>query len=390
MTSLIDFDGINAAALRQARSLLPALIPGGKFRSLEYVVRNPRRADKNPGSFTSNYKTGEWGDFATNDKGGDLISLLAYVRDVSQGDAARELAEKLGVPLLKPNGFAANGAANSNGYVEPKIAPATDEPRIYQWGHAGPPKQADELRRHVYASSGMAKRIKVKFADGRFTNWYRIFVDGEVIGWQAKKPDDYTAIPYLSACLNPFDPELSADWIYWPEGEKDVDTLSSINLPAFTFGGVGDGLPDGIGDYLKDRRLVILADNDDPGRGHAEKKAAVAAGAASIKVVHFSELPPKSDVSDFIVSGRTAEDLTARIDATPEWIPAPQHQPAAHTSQPGWRARVVMANDLQTMTFPPVRHILRGYISEGATIIAGKPKIGKSWLDSRSLPSSNC
>jgi hypothetical protein len=39
-----------------------------------------------------------------------------------------------------------------------------------------------------------------------------------------------------------------------------------------------------------------------------------------------------------------------------------------------------MASDLQAMTFPPVRHVLPGYISEGATIIAGKPKIGKSWL----------
>lgn len=283
MTALIDFDNINAAALRNGRPLLPTLLPGGTFRSLEYVVRNPRRNDTSPGSFKINFKTGKWADFATADEGGDLVSLFAYVRGVDQGDAARELAEKLGVPLLKPNGLAANG------YAKPKVAPTTDEAKIYHWDNEGPPKRADELRRHIYASSGMAKRIKVKFANGRFTNWYRVLVDGEVIGWQAKKPDDYTAVPYLSACLNPFDPELSADWIYWPEGEKDVDTLSSINLPAFTFGGVGDGLPYGIDHYLKDRRIVVLADNDDPGRAHAEKKAAVAASAASIKVVHFSD-----------------------------------------------------------------------------------------------------
>ena len=42
--------------------------------------------------------------------------------------------------------------------------------------------------------------------------------------------------------------------------------------------------------------------------------------------------------------------------------------------------KIVAASDLQNMTFPPVRHILPGYISEGATIIAGKPKVGKSWL----------
>ena len=45
-----------------------------------------------------------------------------------------------------------------------------------------------------------------------------------------------------------------------------------------------------------------------------------------------------------------------------------------------WRKRVVAASDLQAMNFPPVRHILPGYIPEGATILAGKPKFGKSWL----------
>ena len=139
--------------------------------------------------------------------------------------------------------------------------------------------------------------------------------------------------------------------------------------------------------YLTGHHLVILADNDDPGRAHAEKKAAVAnaAGAASIKIVHFPELPPKGDVSDFIAKGGTAEQLIARIDATTAWSPpeqASQDQvPSSdRPSQQDWRAKVVMANDLQTMNFPPVRHVLPGYISEGATIIAGKPKIGKSWL----------
>jgi putative DNA primase/helicase len=89
-------------------------------------------------------------------------------------------------------------------------------------------------------------------------NWYRVFADGVPCGWQAKKPDGYRATPYLTAAIDPFDSELIADEILWPEGEKDVDSLNSINLPAFTFGGVGDGLKNGIGQYLKDRRLVIL------------------------------------------------------------------------------------------------------------------------------------
>jgi len=97
----IPFKTINDAALRYSRSLLPQIIPGGKFRSLEYIVRNPRRDDQHAGSFTINYRTGVWKDFASGEGGGDLISLVAFIRGCSQGQAARELADKLGVSLLK-------------------------------------------------------------------------------------------------------------------------------------------------------------------------------------------------------------------------------------------------------------------------------------------------
>ena len=387
----INFDGINAAALANARSLLPNLIAGGKFRSLEYVARNPRRDDQRPGSFSINYKTGVWKDFATEDGGSDLISLIAYVRGGSQGDAARELADKLGVPLLKApqnlNGH--NGAhrpvpATAAAPPPPTAADAAEpSPKVYTWGDAGPPAWNDENRRHAYSLDGRAVRVKIKRDGGGYMNWYRVSDEG----WQAKQPDHYEPIPYRGAAMDPFDPELIGDEILWPEGEKDVDGLSGMNFPAFTFGGVGDGLPDGVGHYLKDRRLVILADNDEPGRAHADKKAAIAhaAGAAAIKMVHFLELPPKGDVSDFIARGGTAEQLLTRIDAAPIWLLSAESshdQPASPATSPGqgWRAKIVMANDLQGMTFPPVRHILPGYISEGATIIAGKPKIGKSWL----------
>ncbi len=38
------------------------------------------------------------------------------------------------------------------------------------------------------------------------------------------------------------------------------------------------------------------------------------------------------------------------------------------------------AADLQTMQFPPIRWIVPQILPEGLTILAGKPKVGKSWL----------
>ena len=32
------------------------------------------------------------------------------------------------------------------------------------------------------------------------------------------------------------------------------------------------------------------------------------------------------------------------------------------------------------MTFDPIKYVVPGYIVEGLTLLAGKPKIGKSWL----------
>ena len=98
----IDFSRINGAA----RPALPALVrrwlPNGQQRGNEYVALNPNRADRRPGSFSINLRTGRWSDFATGDRGGDPISLAAYVHGLSQVEAARRLAGMLGIPENSP------------------------------------------------------------------------------------------------------------------------------------------------------------------------------------------------------------------------------------------------------------------------------------------------
>ena len=368
MTQSIDFDAVNAAALRNGRSFVQDLIPGGKFRGLEYIVRNPKRDDQNPGSFSINYRSGVWKDFATGEGGGDFISLFAFVRGCSQSDAARALAEKFGAPFVKLNGSAAPKPINGGITAE--------TPKVYTWGDNGPPQQPDEIRRHVYRHDGISVRIKIKWSGG-FANWYRIFCDGKPIGWKAKKPEGFKAVPYVTAALDPFDSELRNDQLFWPEGEKDVDTLNKLNLPAFTFGGTGDGLPSDIDLYLKNRHIVILADNDEPGREHAEKKAAYAhnAGAASVRIVHFPELPLKNDVSDFIECGGTIERLNERVDAAPIWSPS-----VLQGETNGDRA-VLVSRCAAEIAPEKIEWLWTGRLALGKhTCIAGEPGAGKSQL----------
>ena len=92
-TRNIDFDGVNRVALTYLPSLLRTWLPDGTRRGQEWVARNPRRADRRPGSFSVNLTNGKWADFATGDAGGDVVSLAAYLFDTGQADAARTLAQ---------------------------------------------------------------------------------------------------------------------------------------------------------------------------------------------------------------------------------------------------------------------------------------------------------
>ena len=85
------------AALAAFPAVLARILPGGKRVGAEIVALNPRRADRRLGSFKINRYNGRWADFATGDKGGDPVSLVAYIADISQVEAARLLARMLGL-----------------------------------------------------------------------------------------------------------------------------------------------------------------------------------------------------------------------------------------------------------------------------------------------------
>src|SRR5688572_10883597 len=55
--------------------------------------------------------------------------------------------------------------------------------------------------------------------------------------------------------------------------------------------------------------------------------------------------------------------------------PAAAAAPAARVQAAG-----ITAAELDVMEFPPIRYVVPGYITEGITILAGRPKLGKSWL----------
>ena len=93
----LDFEAVSRAALSALPAILRRWLPDGHLRGSEYIARNPRRADRHEGSFRVNTRSGKWCDFATNDKGGDVVSLAAYLAGSSQIEAARNLSRMLGL-----------------------------------------------------------------------------------------------------------------------------------------------------------------------------------------------------------------------------------------------------------------------------------------------------
>lgn len=91
------FQEANRLALTRIESVLSHWLPGGKVQKREYVVKNPARDDQNAGSFSINLDTGQWYDFASGDKGGDLVALVAYVEGCpAQADALHLLEAFMG------------------------------------------------------------------------------------------------------------------------------------------------------------------------------------------------------------------------------------------------------------------------------------------------------
>jgi len=93
----ISYEDVVEAARPHHLDLLRHWLPDGRLKGPEWESRNPTREDRSLGSFKCNVHSGKWADFATGDKGGDIISLAAYLFSCSQWEAARGIARMIGL-----------------------------------------------------------------------------------------------------------------------------------------------------------------------------------------------------------------------------------------------------------------------------------------------------
>jgi len=180
-------------------------------------------------------------------------------------------------------------------------------------------------------------------------------------------------------------PELlsAPDEVVWiVEGEKDADRLHSHGLLATTNpAGAGKWRSD-CGECLLGRDVIILPDNDDPGRRHAHKIArSLQSIARSIKLVNLPDLPLKGDVSDWLDAGHTVAELRSLSQAAPDFDPAEApRQPASRLRGAGPEREPVIVN-LADVQPECVAWLWHPFIPLGKlTILEGDPGVGKTSL----------
>jgi uncharacterized protein (DUF927 family) len=93
----LPFTETNRAALAGLVRVLDWLGVHHQHAGHEIQMLNPSRQDSGFGSFSINTNTGVWADFASDGKGGDVVSLVAYVKGCEQGEACKMLARMFGI-----------------------------------------------------------------------------------------------------------------------------------------------------------------------------------------------------------------------------------------------------------------------------------------------------
>jgi len=285
---------VAAAALAQFDEAMQILgLGGGKRQGKEYLPLNPNRSDQTPGSFSISIDSGAWMDGATGDKGGDLVSLAAYVWGVKQAEAGRRLAAHYGIAVPDAQQRATrdqNGVGKVGVATAPKKSPVANAPAgdmcvIPVPDDAPPPPAAHQ--RH----GRPVKRWAYRDRDGRVCFYHdRYEPQGErkqfapltlwrpsagALRWQFKAPP--APRPIMNAdqlAQRPGVPVLIV------EGEKAADAAALLWPGAVVVCWQGGALAVERADWcpLAGRDVVLWPDADEPGAACMEKLARMLQG----------------------------------------------------------------------------------------------------------------
>ncbi|MFJ4154977.1 DUF927 domain-containing protein [Pseudomonas sp. Rh2] len=266
------FAQVKAASLAAIDRVLAHWLPNGKRvdGGKEYTAPNPTRADKHSGSLKVNLAKATWCDFATGDKGGDLIDLVRYLDRGTDVEACNKLAAFLGVE-----------ATNST-----NVTPPTGQAKKPEWVPMLPiPEQAMQKVLQAHRQHGKPSKVWIyRDANGQpLLVLYRFDLGPDESGTARK------VFAPLTWCKHSANGSLAWRWQGLPEprpllrlddlakrpsapvvvceGEKAADAAAEL-LPEY----VATCWPNGTNSWQKadfaalaGRDVLLWPDNDAPG-----------------------------------------------------------------------------------------------------------------------------
>jgi DnaB-like helicase C terminal domain len=200
-------------------------------------------------------------------------------------------------------------------------------------------------------------------------------------GW-IRNLEGVTPLPYRLPELLAADPVLPVVVV---EGEKDADRLTKAGFVASCNSGGAGKWRSELTPHFAGRRVVIIPDNDDPGRQHAAKvEAALRGVAASVAILDLPNLPAKGDVSEWLKTETVAElwELIERTPQTAAPADGSKQLPTEIVTAEDLAARVLRLYDRDEdpgifVGWSPLRDFYRPRAGE-LTVGTGAPNAGKS------------
>ncbi len=149
------------------------------------------------------------------------------------------------------------------------------------------------------------------------------------------------------------------------EGEKAADALADIGLLAVgTVTGASCTPCEASIAALAPHEVWLWPDNDEPGRTHMQHIAERIDSA--VRWIEWPTTIEGGDAADYVVQGGTAAGVVELLK--------PDQKPLSA------QIRIWRGDELARAQFDPVRWAIPGILPSGLTILAGRPKLGKSWL----------
>jgi hypothetical protein len=238
-----------------------------------------------------------------------------------------------------------------------------------------PPRRVVQTRRweHARIDGEPIEHVREDLTTGEKRVWW------ERGGQQGLRGLRIADLPlYRAAALN------GADAAIVVEGEPATDAGEDLPIPVVgTVTGAKSISSDDSLRPLLSKTIYLWPDNDEDGLRHMERiqerLRTLGQPTEKIRRIVWHDAPPKGDLADWVAAGGTPDCLRRLIADAPVWEPtATDSDSGASAKAPA--SRVITADALSTKTFPDPKWAVPGVVPDGATVLVGAPKKGKSWL----------